>query len=51
MYKLLINYVECFPSCYNCSGPLDNDCTNCGDPNIYHKELFQNKCVCAKRTV
>lgn len=51
MYELLLNSIECYPSCYNCSGPLDNDCTECGDPNVYHKELIDKKCVCAKRTI
>ncbi|CAK90284.1 unnamed protein product (macronuclear) [Paramecium tetraurelia] len=42
---------KCYYSCYNCSGPLENNCTDCGDPNIYHKELVDGKCICAPRTI
>ncbi|CAD8043829.1 unnamed protein product [Paramecium primaurelia] len=42
---------KCYPSCYNCSGPFDNDCTDCGDPNVYHKQLVNGQCICAIRTI
>ncbi|CAK66675.1 unnamed protein product (macronuclear) [Paramecium tetraurelia] len=42
---------QCYPSCYNCSGPYDSDCTDCGDPNIFHKSLVNGKCICAIRTI
>ncbi|CAK55637.1 unnamed protein product (macronuclear) [Paramecium tetraurelia] len=42
---------QCYPSCYNCSGPFDTDCTDCGDPNVYHKQFFNGKCICALRTI
>ncbi|CAD8084764.1 unnamed protein product [Paramecium primaurelia] len=42
---------KCYPSCYNCSGPYENECTDCGDPNIYHKQLVGGKCICEPRTI
>ncbi|CAD8211595.1 unnamed protein product [Paramecium octaurelia] len=37
--------LECYFSCYNFSGPFENNCTDCGDPNIYHKELVDGKYI------
>ncbi|CAD8114389.1 unnamed protein product [Paramecium sonneborni] len=41
----------CYPSCYLCDGPTIEDCTDCGDPNIFHKQLVAGQCICAIRTI
>ncbi|CAD8190570.1 unnamed protein product [Paramecium octaurelia] len=41
----------CHNSCYKCDGPKSEDCTDCGDPMIYQKQLVAGQCSCLERTV
>ncbi|CAK92593.1 unnamed protein product (macronuclear) [Paramecium tetraurelia] len=42
------NYIcqKCYANCYNCKGPYNNDCTECGDPSIYFKFFDNGSCFC-----
>ncbi|CAK70475.1 unnamed protein product (macronuclear) [Paramecium tetraurelia] len=41
----------CYKSCYKCDGPNQEDCTDCGDPTIYKKQLVAGQCKCISRTI
>ncbi|CAD8214206.1 unnamed protein product [Paramecium octaurelia] len=41
---------KCHSDCYNCKGPYNNDCTECGDPSIYYKYIENGSCFCLERT-
>ncbi|CAK58841.1 unnamed protein product (macronuclear) [Paramecium tetraurelia] len=41
----------CYKSCYQCNGPNIDDCIDCGDPNIYYKQLVSKQCTCLDRTI
>ncbi|CAK80488.1 unnamed protein product (macronuclear) [Paramecium tetraurelia] len=41
----------CYPSCYLCEGQNIDDCIDCGDPNIYNKQLVDGQCICVRKTV
>ncbi|CAD8161406.1 unnamed protein product [Paramecium octaurelia] len=43
--------LKCYVNCFNCKGISENDCTECGDPNIYSKYFDNGKCFCFQRTL
>ncbi|CAD8195626.1 unnamed protein product [Paramecium octaurelia] len=42
---------QCYGSCYQCNGPNIDDCIDCGDPNIYYKQLVSGQCTCQDKTI
>ncbi|CAK72107.1 unnamed protein product (macronuclear) [Paramecium tetraurelia] len=43
--NIAINHVT------NCDGSNSEDCTDCGDPMIYQKQLVAGQCTCLARTI
>ncbi|CAK63126.1 unnamed protein product (macronuclear) [Paramecium tetraurelia] len=42
---------SCNKSCFKCDGPNLDDCTDCGDPIRYQKQLVAGQCTCLARMV